>query len=608
MGALAGRVNGGRQPIAGAHVYLYAAGVGAAGTSSVSLLQAAANGPYSTYSDGTGSYYQLTGSQGQFDLDGEYHCTAGTQLYLYSRGGDAGSGSDNESAGLMAALGECPAGGALPSTLSPIYMTEATTVAAAYALAGFATDATHVWSSGSAQAVVGIRNAFANAAQMVTLSSGAAGASQTTKGGYGTVPYAAVNSLANSLAACVNSVDGSACTSLFGWATADGTAGGMQPVETATAAINIAHYPGTSHVADIWGLAPGIGAPYQQALGSAPNDWTMQLVFSPAGLTKPWTVSVDSQGNVWSANEAGSEGLFKLSSLGVPASGSPFKPTGLNVTFGLAVDGSDNVWATDVESSGALIEVDSNGNALAGSPFTSGGLTEPLSVALDVSGNVWVGNFLNNTVAKFSGSGVADPGSPFTLDPNAQIAIALAASPSGRMYVAPNFGDELTALDSNGSVPVGFPITKTSIIYPQFLAVDADGNVWMPHYKNGEVWKFNTTVTPYGGTTVSGGGMYEPHGVAVDGSNRAWVSDLEATWLLSEYAADGTALTPGTGLGQNPGAGAGTTGGYGTAIDGSGDVWVATWPAGLVEFVGAATPVVTPLATAVKLNKLGQRP
>jgi hypothetical protein len=43
------------------------------------------------------------------------------------------------------------------------------------------------------------------------------------------------------------------------------------------------------------------------------------------------------------------------------------------------------------------------------------------------------------------------------------------------------------------------------------------------------------------------------------------------------------------------------------AIDGSGDVWVAG-TGSVTEIIGAATPVVTPLATAVANSKLGIRP
>jgi hypothetical protein len=50
------------------------------------------------------------------------------------------------------------------------------------------------------------------------------------------------------------------------------------------------------------------------------------------------------------------------------------------------------------------------------------------------------------------------------------------------------------------------------------------------------------------------------------------------------------------------------------AIDGSGDVWFASGFANnnpnylIAELIGAASPVVTPLAAGVKTNMLGTRP
>ena len=95
-----------------------------------------------------------------------------------------------------------------------VVVNEVSTVAAAYAMAGFATDALHVGSSGTALAQMGIANAFANAANLETIGTGVALA--TTPAGNGTVPQAEINTLANILAACVNSNGtGSACSTLF---------------------------------------------------------------------------------------------------------------------------------------------------------------------------------------------------------------------------------------------------------------------------------------------------------------------------------------------------------------------------------------------------------
>ena len=68
------------------------------------------------------------------------------------------------------------------------------TVATAYAIAGYATGATHVSSSGNTLAQIGIANAFAMVRNLETLSSGAA--LTTTLAGNGAVPQSEINTLA----------------------------------------------------------------------------------------------------------------------------------------------------------------------------------------------------------------------------------------------------------------------------------------------------------------------------------------------------------------------------------------------------------------------------
>jgi hypothetical protein len=51
-----------------------------------------------------------------------------------------------------------------------------------------------------------------------------------------------------------------------------------------------------------------------------------------------------------------------------------------------------------------------------------------------------------------------------------------------------------------------------------------------------------------------------------------------------------------------------TTYPVGDAVDGSGNVWVVMAANNVIEMVGVATPVVTPLSLGVKNNTLGTRP
>ena len=169
--AIQGKVFGGQQPIVGAQVYLFAANAGVFtpnangyGNASVSLLTSGTGRTLDNSGGPTnGDYYVTTLTGGAFSITGDYTCTANTQVYLYALSGNPGSGgfADNPSSGLLAALGNCPSGGTFSSSLY-VVVNEVSTAGTAYAIAGFATDATHVSSSGTALAKTGIGNAFAD--------------------------------------------------------------------------------------------------------------------------------------------------------------------------------------------------------------------------------------------------------------------------------------------------------------------------------------------------------------------------------------------------------------------------------------------------------------
>jgi hypothetical protein len=272
---------------------------------------------------------------------------------------------------------------------------EVSTIATAYALAGFATDALHVSSSGSPSAQTGIANAFANVTNLEMLSTGTALA--TTPVGNGTVPQATINTLANILAACVNSngaeigpANATACYTLFTSALAGG-ATGMQPTDAATAAINIAHNPGAS-IGTLFALSAA-NPPFGKALTSQPNDFTIALNFTGGGMNSPSGLGVDGEGNVWVASYFNTATVF--SPLGKPILPQGISGAGLSASYGLAVDANNNAWIPNEPSlsvaGDSVSVVNENGQSVAGSGgYTNGGLDYPIAVAVDTDTSVWV--------------------------------------------------------------------------------------------------------------------------------------------------------------------------------------------------------------------------
>ena len=263
---LQGLVNGGQsRAIAGARVYVFQASSSRFSNSSISLLTAATGNR-----DSIGNYV-LTNEQGGFSIAGEYICTAGHQVYVYAKGGNSGGDGPNEAIGLMASLGACPESGNFDSVRPFIFVNEVTTVAAAYAMADRAIDATHI----SGPDASSLSTGTLDASDLASVVTGFSNPIVTSSGKR--IPKTKIHTIANILAACVNSdsANSSACSALFKHARNNGESG-VAPADTATAAINILRNP-RSNVLALFELQPNVSAPFQPALRSAPADFTLSV-------------------------------------------------------------------------------------------------------------------------------------------------------------------------------------------------------------------------------------------------------------------------------------------------------------------------------------------
>jgi hypothetical protein len=589
-GALTGVVSSGTIPVAYAHVYLFAANTTAYGQPSVSLLNATLTGT----SDSLGAYV-ATAFNGTFSLTGDYSCSSVQQLYLYVQGGDAGTGQ-NATEGLMAAIGSCPSSTG-PGT--SVTVNEVSTVAAAYALAGFATDATHVSSSGTALAQVGVANAFANAANLASLSTGTALAA--TPSGNGTVPQAEIGTLANVLAHCIN-IGGTPCSTLMQTATSDGTSTGTIPTDTATAAINIAHNPG-ANVATLYGLAST--AVFAPALTAVPNDFVVSLQYTGGGLNLDENIAIDGSGNVWIAN-GGAHSVSELSSSGAFLSGaSGYTGGGLNGPGSIAIDESGDAWITNAGGN-SVNELSSTGVVLSGSTgYTGGSIYGLVGIAIDGSGNAWVVNSQGNSVTKLSSTGSILSGPSGYTGGGLDFPQAVAIDASGNAWITNAISNTITKISNSGSFLSGANGYSGGGLYASFgIAIDTYGNAWATNLGGSASEFSNAGAALSGSAGFTGGGLSSPSGISVDGSGNVWIANINGN--ITELSSSGTVLFAGSAGGYIQ-----TTNytGINDAIDGSGNVWITNpMSNGIDEMVGAATPVVTPLAAGVKNNKLGARP
>jgi hypothetical protein len=603
--AISGVAFGGQQPITGAKVYLLAANPAGYGSASLSLLTSASTG--STV-DSVGAYATTAAVTGGFNLapagNADYDCTQGyalgvntttatptnllgnEQVYLYIKGGNSGSGTNN-SIGLLAALGPC--NNIYSNTIT---VNELTTVAAAYAFAGYATDATHLASSGSALALTGLSNAGLNSRNLVNLATGlpvdgsgpiipAAGSASITR------PGATIYTLGNMLAACVNGRSGNTnCSTLFTYTQSAGTTGGA-PAETATAAINLAHnpWPGYSGMTALYGLVPATGAPFSGGVASQPNDFTVALKYTGGGLNLPFGIDIDVSGNAWIAN-AGGGSVSEFSSTGNAISPSTgFTGGGLSGPQTVAIDAIGNVWAAN-GSAKSVSKLSSAGIPLSTAGYTASGINQPFGIAIDSSGNAWTANFGSNSFTKLSSTGAF-------LYTNAGIneAQGIAIDGSGNTWVAATGTNSISEIANNGTSisPVG-GYTVGGLRSPIGVAIDNAGNVWAANFGN-SVSKLSSTGTAISSSAgYTGGGINDPYFIAIDSAGTAWTAN-NGNSSVSRLSSFGAALSPSTGYTDvsiyQP---------TGIAIDGSGDVWISNHNNSLTELIGAASPVVTPLS------------
>jgi hypothetical protein len=669
-GDVKGNVSGGRQPIAGAAIYLYGAPNTAYSFNNstpptpISLLGNVVS-PLSPdgkcdssvkeplYIDTGGNCYYLTGGTsgntldsvpGEFQLTGLYHCNVsspnaspgslpGQQVWLYAIGGYpgvvGGTTTQNVQAGLAAALGTCNASTNNFSTYTYLYVNEVSTVAFAYSVAGFASDATHV-SAPSTNYATGLTNAFGNAAQLYDIFGGsdpgdhgarhqtpnALGTNKPSEGN-GTDPYYLINSLANVLAACINSADNPAysslqCRELF--QDVYGTGYTSYPIDTVSAMIFIAQNPssvnlGTS-VSNLLGINNG-SAPWSPnySTGGAPaepNDLTAAISYT--GVTNPTGIAIDQSGNAYVTSSGGT--VSELSSKGIVTGTS--SNLGSSISY-ITIDSSGNIW-TPSQATSNVYELSSGLSLLTTELVTNGTFTLSTTshqIAADQSGVVYIadaGNSLiwvvkkNGTIAVYNDKAVAKDTCTAGVT-----GVAFDPTLSGFIW---SVGDGTT--DNICRLSGGSPSTDVDLLLatPAYVAVDSFGDGWATASSSKELFEVeanDNVVGPY-----NGGGLEDPTFLTVDGDGDIWIinnADSDSTTgttapSLSEFSNGGTPITP---SGSKFVAQSGYQFGLlsmpsGIAIDQSGDVWVTnqSGPTNgntVFELIGAAIPTKAPLVT-----------
>jgi hypothetical protein len=604
-------------------VYLYASGGSPGGSAVLSITAISDTKSGSTYTyTFTASNLLYTGQSVQFSsssLGGKWATLNGTTQtvlatptttsFQISTSVAPGSGASTPSGSAttlspinpaivnLAMLGLCPSSGNFTTALRYVYMNEVATVATAYAMSAFASDGLHIGTSSTN--LTGLANAAINAANLYNIQGGplelsgnsSAGegqiANQATVAGNGTVPQAELNTLGNILAACVDSSNTSssssaACTTLFADATTTGTSSGTEPIDIATAAMNISGNPGTANVLALWALASG-AVPFAPQLSAAPRDFTVAITYT--SIAAPGSIAIDSAGNAYVPTNSTSGYVTKLSPAGAVLSTSAIGGHGFD---SIAIAPNGNVFAAANGSNAVYVYTGSLG-AVSGSPWTLPTMSAPTSVVVDSSGYVYVTDGGSNAsiIRKFTSAGTL----------SASITSSCLAGVSEISLDASSYLWAVSYSNSDGcrvSNPGGVATFDEGgfLLEPGNLAIDSNSTGWAPLKSQNEIAGVTSSGagTLYAGSTV--GGIALPTWIAIDGANNLWVTNAGNSYALSEFTNAGNAIS-GTagyqgGVLNNPSF---------LAIDPSGDVWVSNQSGNSVtELIGAAAPAVTPLS------------
>lgn len=421
--SISGKIVGGENPISGATVSFYET------TSNGVAATGLYKGYYAPATPLTALESTLSNASGSFPFSTALACVRSTDyVYATAAGGNSGANANNPQILLAAAVGSCSNFGASTS----IVINELTTVAAAYALQGFSsvtgtytagspatvpvlsvTSSTTNYATASATAgslsAAGLAHAFANAANLVNVTTGAPYSSIPSNAGT-VAPLSLINMLGNILQACVNSTggsatsstanDGSGCGKLFSYTTVNS----VVPTNTLSALLNIVRNP-TASVTNLFNLASTSGA-FAPTVTQAPADLSMAIVYSKFdgasngdtsdsqtnGLYYPYSLTLDDNDNVYVLNTNGVP-TTQSNVLAFSSSGTPLYSTAIDSTVStapryIAADGVGNIFTVSGSTIAEFTAATGAAEQTITLPNSATGLQ---SIAIDSSNNLWVG-------------------------------------------------------------------------------------------------------------------------------------------------------------------------------------------------------------------------
>jgi uncharacterized protein (TIGR03437 family) len=305
-------------------------------------------------------------------------------------------------------------------------------------------------------------------------------------------------------------------------------------------------------------------------------------VATKAGLFQPYSVAVDSAGDVYIAETADCRvrmidtkgNINTIAGLGSPGfAGETGQAAAaqLNTPTGVAVDSAGNLYVADslngrvrkITQSASISTVAGNGRysfSGDGGAATKAQMYLPQAVAVDASGNRYIadtGNHVvrkvaaNGTIVTIAGNGTAGFGGDGASGAAAQLntPTGVAVDKSGNVYIADSGNQRVRKVASDGSISTfagngtagfagdGGAAANAQLYTPFGLAVDPSGNLYIAELGNSRVRKVSTagtisTVAGNGNAAYSGDGgpavnaqLNCPLAVAADAAGNIYIAD-----------------------------------------------------------------------------------
>ncbi len=252
-----------------------------------------------------------------------------------------------------------------------------------------------------------------------------------------------------------------------------------------------------------------------------------------------------------------------------------------------------------------------------GGPATNASLNSPHGVAVDADGNLFIADFYNQRIRKVDTNGIittvagngdwdysgGDGDGGAATNTGLAYPEGVAVDSFGNLFIAEESQHRIRKVDTNGIITTvagsgcggcfggdGGPATNACLSYPQGVAVDGFGNLFIADSYNGRIRKVDTdgiiTTVAGGGNNDNDGGpatdaiLRSPRGVAVDASGNLFIADagddrirkVDTNGIITTVAGNGYGAYFGDG---DTAADASLNWPNGVAVDGSGNVFIA---------------------------------